>query len=325
VNRYQHNPIITRADIPEIKPHLVDVSSVFNPGAIKFNDRYLLLLRVQNRGRETFLLTAESDNGIDFTINSSIVEFAGIEKVKDRIYHLYDPRITRIDDIYYIMLAMDMDDGCHLGLARTSNFKQFDFMGIVSDNENRNGVLFPEKFDGKFIRLDRPNQTQLEGGVTSGDAICLSESEDLVAWREKAIVMRGRRHYWDERIGPGPPPIKTKEGWLLVYHGIADHFGSCSVYQTGVALLDLENPGLLKARSRYNILEPREIYEMVGQVPNVVFPSGVIVDDHDPDGFAQSDSRVLVYYGAADTCVGLAITTIGELISACYKEQDSEV
>lgn len=314
MERYKNNPIITRSDIPDIPPHLVDVTSVFNPGAIKFGDQFLLMLRVQNRGRETFLLTATSDDGIHFRLSDQIVHFRGIERIQEKIYHCYDSRITYMADVYYIMFAMDMDDGCHLGLAQTTDFKDFEFMGIVSDDDNRNGVLFSEKIDGKYLRLDRPNKVPLAGGPTSGSAICLSESDDLLHWRTLGVVATGRFHYWDELIGAGPPPIKTKQGWLQIYHGVATHFGSSNIYQAGVMLLDRENPLKVIGRSRHNILEPREMYELVGQVPNVVFPSGAIVEEVDANGFAKLDSRVFIYYGAADTCVGLAITTIKELL-----------
>ena len=128
--------------------------------------------------------------------------------------------------------------------------------------------------------------------------------------------MSGRPHYWDELIGSGPPPIKTREGWLHMYHGVATHFASANIYQAGVVLLDLDDPTSVISRSTDNILEPRELYEMVGQVPNVVFPSGIIVEEFDDEGFAKPGSLVRIYYGAADTCIGLATTTIGELIEA---------
>jgi beta-1,4-mannooligosaccharide/beta-1,4-mannosyl-N-acetylglucosamine phosphorylase len=315
MERYKNNPIMTRKDIPEIPPRLVDVSSVFNPGAVKFNNQFLLMLRVQNRGRETFLLTAKSDNGIHFSISDQGIHFKGIEKVLGKIYHCYDPRITRIDDIYYIMFAMDMDDDCRLGLAQTSDFENFEFRGIVSEDDNRNGVLFPEKIKGKYLRLDRPNEIDLPDGPATGSIIRLSESDDLLDWEPVGPVISGRSHYWDELIGAGPPPIKTEKGWLQIYHGVATHFGSSNIYQAGVMLLDLENPLKVIARSRYNILEPREMYEFVGQVPNVVFPSGAIVEDVDSDGFAKLDSKVFIYYGAADTCVCLAMSTVKELIN----------
>ncbi len=316
MERYKNNPIITRKDIPEIPLHLVDVSSVFNPGAVKFNDQFLMILRVQNRGRETFLLTAKSSDGIHFTISDQIIDFKGIEKVLGKIYHCYDPRITRIDKVYYIMFAIDMNDGCRLGLAQTKDFENFEFMGIVSKDDNRNGVLFPEKIDGKYLRLDRPNEIDLPDGPATGSIIRLSESEDLLEWEAVGPVISGRSHYWDERIGAGPPPIKTKKGWLQIYHGVATHFASSNIYQVGVMLLDLENPLKVIARSRYNILEPREMYELVGQVPNVVFPSGAIVEEIDADGFAKLNSKVFIYYGAADTSVCLAFSTIEELIQS---------
>jgi beta-1,4-mannooligosaccharide/beta-1,4-mannosyl-N-acetylglucosamine phosphorylase len=132
--------------------------------------------------------------------------------------------------------------------------------------------------------------------------------------------MRGRPRYWDELIGSGPPPVRTREGWLHVYHGVATHFGSANVYQAGVCLLDLDDPSRVIARGRNNILEPREPYELTGQVPNVVFPSGLIAEDVDEDGCASTDSVVRLYYGAADTAVGLAETTVAWLLEACRVE-----
>ncbi|HEX3072091.1 MAG TPA: glycoside hydrolase family 130 protein [Ignavibacteriales bacterium] len=316
LKRNKKNPILTRGDVPDIHPHLVDVSSVFNPGAVKFNGRYILLLRVQNRGRETFIVKAEGKNGIDFKVDNKIVDFKGMEKIKEKIYHIYDARITRIGDEHYIMFAMDMDKGCQLGLGRTTDFENFEFLGIVSDGDIRNGVLFPEKINGKYMRFDRPNKVQLEGGPSSGNAICLSVSDDLMKWKTVKAVMEGRFHYWDENIGSGPSPVKTREGWLHVYHGVATHFSSSNIYQAGVALHDLNDPSIVLARGKYNILEPREIWELVGQVQNVVFPCGMIAEDYDKEGFALPESKVLIYYGAADTAVGLAETTIKDLIEA---------
>jgi beta-1,4-mannooligosaccharide/beta-1,4-mannosyl-N-acetylglucosamine phosphorylase len=313
MKRCRQNPILTRRDVPEIEPALIDVSSVFNPGAVKHDGKYKLMLRVQNRGRETFLLMAESGDGIRFDVTEQVVRFSGIETVPGEICHCYDPRITRIEDSYYVMFAIDIDSGCQLGLGRTEDFESFEFIGVVSTEETRNGVLFPEKIRGKYARLERPNRVDMPGGGATGDTIVLSESEDLLSWRQVQPVISGRPHYWDELIGPGPPPIKTERGWLQIYHGVALHLSSAHIYQAGVMLLDLENPATVIGRSRYNILEPRELYEQVGQVPNVVFPSGAIVEDVDKDGFAQPESKVLVYYGAADTSVCLATSPVREL------------
>lgn len=314
MKRHPKSPILTRADIPDIYPQLVDATSVFNPGAIKFGDKYLLMLRVQSRSRETFMVMAESDNGIDFKVENKIVDFKGIEKVKEKIYHIYDARISKIEGTYYIMFAMDMDGGCQLGLGKTDDFKNFEFLGITSNEDIRNGVLFPEKVNGNYLRMDRPNKSRHDNGTSSGSTIWLSKSDDLLNWKPVAPLIDGRFHYWDEFIGSGPAPVKTRKGWLHIYHGVAGHFGSSNIYQAGVMLLDLNDPTKVLSRSWCNILEPRELYELVGQVPNVVFPSGMIVMEYDNEGFAKPESEVYVYYGAADTCVGLAVTTINELL-----------
>jgi beta-1,4-mannooligosaccharide/beta-1,4-mannosyl-N-acetylglucosamine phosphorylase len=217
-----------------------------------------------------------------------------MERIDEKVYHCYDARITKLHDRYYIMFAMDMESGCRLGLGCTDDFQEYEFLGIVSDDDNRNGVLFPEKINGKYMRFDRPNTVRLEGGPISGNSIFLSESDDLLTWKTITPVMSGRFHYWDENIGSGPPPVKTREGWLHIYHGIATHFASANIYQAGVSLHDLNDPSIVLYRGRYNILEPRELYELTGQVPNVVFPSGMIVEEVDDDGFVRlPNSRVL--------------------------------
>jgi len=319
MKRHPINPILTRTDIPPIPPELVDVTSVFNPGAIKDGDTYRLILRVQSRSRETFLVMAESTDGVSFKVENKIVNFKGIEKVKEKVFHIYDARITKLEGRFYIMFAMDMQDGCQLGLGVTDDFKSFEFLGITSNEDIRNGVLFPEKINGKYYRMDRPNKAKHSGGPTSGSAICLSESTDLVNWQFVSTLISGRFHYWDEFIGSGPPPVKTRKGWLHVYHGVAGHFGSSNIYQGGVMLLDLNNPTKVLGRCRCNILEPREIWELAGQVPNVTFPSGMIVEKYDSEGFAMENSEVKIYYGAADTSVGLLITSISELLTAAME------
>jgi beta-1,4-mannooligosaccharide/beta-1,4-mannosyl-N-acetylglucosamine phosphorylase len=317
MKRHPINPVLTRGDVPDIKPHLVDCSSVFNPGAIKFGDKYLMMVRTQSRSRETFMVMAESDDGIHFTVDNKAVDFKGIEEIKEKIYHIYDARITFLEGTWYIMFAMDMDAGCQLGLGQTDDFKEFRFLGITSNEDIRNGVLFSEKIGGKYMRLDRPNKARHSSGPTSGSTIWLSSSDNLIDWTPVAPVIEGRFHYWDEFIGSGPPPVKTRQGWLHIYHGVATHFGSANIYQAGVMLLDLKDPSKVISRGFYNILEPREPWELSGQVPNVVFPSGIIVDKYDSEGFALLESEVFVYYGAADTCVGLAVSTIAELIGHC--------
>jgi beta-1,4-mannooligosaccharide/beta-1,4-mannosyl-N-acetylglucosamine phosphorylase len=311
------NPIIDRRDIAIEDVRLRDPSSVFNPGAVMHEGRFLLLLRVQSRGRETFLVTARGDDGVAFDIADRITPIAGIDSVPGTVFHVYDPRITRLEGLYYVTLALDTDRGCRTALATTSDFERLELIGIVTDDDARNAVLFPEKIGGRLRMLDRPNVAQPGGNPASGNEIRLLESTDLEHWRSTATTACGRPHYWDERLGPGPPPVKTRAGWLLVYHGVATHFGSTNIYQAGAMLLDLDDPSRVVARTRENLLEPRESYELAGQVPGVIFPTGIVVDRFDPAGFAEPTATVFLYYGAADTAVGLATTTVGKLVAAC--------
>ena len=316
--RHPGNPILRREHVPDVPPEIVDATSVFNPGAIRLRDEVLLLLRVQTRGRRTHLLRARSRDGASFTVEREIVRVRGLEAVGERVHHLYDPRVTQIGDSLYVVLAMDVDEGCRLGVFSTEDLRELNLRSVVSGGDERNGVLFPEKVGGRYLMLSRPNRPGDGEGALSGDEIVLLESEDMREWSTVGPVMRGRLHYFDERIGAGPPPVKTRAGWLLVYHGVATHFMSANVYQAGVALLDLDDPLKVVARGRDNVLEPRESYELVGQVPNVVFPTGLLVDDPDESGFAGPDALAHVYYGAADTCVGLASAPVGALIEACH-------
>ncbi|KPJ87169.1 MAG: hypothetical protein AMS18_14995, partial [Gemmatimonas sp. SG8_17] len=180
--------MITRESIPAIAPHLEDATSVFNPGAIMIEGRYLLMLRVQSRGRETFLVMAESPDGIEFDVRPELVHFRGIEQEKERIYHVYDPRITEIEGSYYVVFAADTDNGCRLGVAQTRDFETFELVGLGRDRDIRNGVLLPERLGDRYVRLARPNTQHTRGEPISGDQIVLSESNDLVRWKRVASV-----------------------------------------------------------------------------------------------------------------------------------------
>ena len=306
------------ADLDGCGPALADPSSVFNPGAIRDGERTRLLLRAQSRGRETFFVPAVSSDGVRFDVERRTLPVAGLDEAAgERVFHVYDPRLTRVDDVTYAMFACDVEGGCRLGVARAADdLSALELVGLGEERDVRNGVLFPQRFDGRFARLDRPNEVRLESGVTTGDAIRLSFSDDLVTWAPGPVVMRGRWHYWDELIGAGPPPLLTRHGWLVVYHGVATHLNA-SIYQAGVALLDASDPTRVLARGGQNVLEPREPYELTGQVPNVVFPSGLVSDRVEADGRAPDEATLSVYYGAADTVVGLATASVAELIADC--------
>jgi beta-1,4-mannooligosaccharide/beta-1,4-mannosyl-N-acetylglucosamine phosphorylase len=242
VLRRHPRPVLTREDVPDVRPEIVDATSVFNPGAIDDEGTTRLLLRVQTRGRRTHLLEAASDDGVSFAVRPEIVRVEGLDAVGSTVHHVYDPRLTRIDGVVHAVVALDLDDGCRLGVARWTVPSRLELRGLVSDEDERNGVLFPERVGGRWMMLSRPNRPVVEGAATTGDEIVLAASDDLCRFERIGPVMSGRRHYWDELIGAGPPPVKTREGWLLVYHGVATHLASAWIYQAGAALLDLEDP-----------------------------------------------------------------------------------
>ena len=317
LKRSPRNPIITRADVPDAPPDVVDPTSVFNPGSTRWDGGYLLLLRVQTRARTTRFMTARGRDGESFDIAPKTVAVKGTELLGEGVSHVYDARITMVEGDPLVVLAADTAAGCRLAIARTSDFETLELVGVLPDADVRNGVLFPERIGGRYQMLYRPNSLTRDDGPTTGTEIWLAESDDLVSWAPVSRVMSGRASRWDELIGSGPPPLKTESGWLHVYHGVATHFASVNIYQAGAVLLDLRDPSRVVSRTEGNILEPREQYELVGQVPNVVFPTGLVADEYDGRGYARTESRVRLYYGAADTCVCGAESTVGRLIEAC--------
>lgn len=325
--RTSDTPLLTSRDIPPISKALTDVSSVFNPGACIWNDTLWLMLRVQDRGRRTWLVPAKAPVGkiheIEVLPHAAIIN--GIEQVEETIYHCYDPRLTVLDGQLYMVFAADCEGCCRLGVARCLNddLSRFELLSFDPSGDSRNGVLFPEKINGRYARLERPNEVELGDGPTSGDAIYYATSEDLRTWTLGEKVMSGRWHFWDERIGSGPPPLLIPEDidspfaghWLHLYHGIATHFSSANIYQGGAVLLDRHEPHKVLARTAMNLLEPRQPWELIGQVPNVVFPSGMVLLP-DESGKMSTAATLQVFYGAADTVVGLATATLGELLAA---------
>ncbi len=215
--------------------------------------------------------------------------------------YAYDPRVTKIGDTYYITWC----NGYHgptIGVGYTKNFETFYQLENAFLPYNRNGVLFPKKINGNYAMVSRPSDT---GHTPFGD-IFYSESPDLVYWGKHRHVMSKQDPGWEStKIGAGPVPIETSEGWLLIYHGVLT---SCNgfVYHMGAALLDLEKPWKVIARGRNYIFNPREIYELAGDVPNVTFPCAALTD--------PKTNRIAIYYGAADTVTAICFGYIDEIV-----------
>lgn len=304
IKRYSGNPILTKDDVP------YEVATVHNAGAVKYKEKYILLFRSHLLNGRSIIGIAESNDGFRFKVHpkpfitpSEIGEFKLNEE-----YGVEDPRITFIDNEYLITYSAYSRYGVRIGLASTKDFKNVERIALITEADYRNVVIFPEKFNGLYARLDRPHSE------ISPWSIWISYSPDLKYWGDSKVIMKPVMYHWDEmKIGPGAPPIKTEKGWLSIYHGVFPTMDGC-VYRLGVALHDLKDPSMILGVGDNWILQPEEIYEVTGYVHNVVFTCGAIPE---PDG------TVKIYWGGADKvmCVGEAI--IDELVSLCLNNSRS--
>ena len=291
--RYSKNPVIPRDAIP-------GSNSIFNSAAVPFEDGFAGVFRCDNRAREMLLHSGKSKDGINWTLNPKPIHFIKDDnEIEDFVYG-YDPRVCWIEDRYWVTWCNGFH-GPTIGMGYTKDFEEFHILENVLLPYNRNGVLFPRKIGGRYVMLSRPSDT---GHTAFGD-IFLSQSPDMIHWGRHRYVM-GRRGSWEStKIGAGPIPIETKEGWLLIYHGVLT---SCNgyVYAFGAALLDLDKPWKVIYRAAPYLISPKTLYECVGDVPNVAFPCAALAD--------ADTGRLAVYYGCADTVTGLAFGYIDELL-----------
>ena len=296
IERFVGNPIITNKDIP------APCNTVFNAAATVYKNEYILLVRVEGVEGKSSLWIARSKNGKNFEIDKKPALFRS-NKEPFRTYEkrgLEDPRIIKVDGIYYIIYTAYSHYSPRLALAKTEDFKHFERIALISEPVNKNAVIFPKKFGGRYVRFDRP--------MATGIATWVSYSYDLIHWGDSTVIFETRPGYWDaDKVGPGAPPIRTKKGWLLIYHGVKNTSAG-PIYRLGVALFDLNNPAKIIGRSEEPILSPTEEYERIGDVPNVIFTCGAIL---------EKDGEVKIYYGACDTYICLAITHIDDLLSLC--------
>ncbi len=297
--RYSKNPIIKR--------NATCVSnSIFNSAVVPFNGGFAGIFRCDSRSISMDIFPGFSKDGIHWDISHIPLTFQGEDpEILNREYR-YDPRVCFIEDRYYIAWC----NGYHgptIGLAYTFDFKIFTQIENAFLPFNRNAVPFPRKIGGNYFLLSRPS----DNGHTPFGDIFVSQSPDMTYWGKHRFVMgtiHGDESAWQStKIGAGAVPIETDEGWLLIYHGVIQ---TCNgfVYRMGAALLDLEKPWIVKARCKDYILAPYELYECVGDVPNVVFPCAALTD--------AATGRIAIYYGCADTVTSLAFTTVDELMKA---------
>ncbi|MBA7581580.1 Beta-1,4-mannooligosaccharide phosphorylase [subsurface metagenome] len=301
LHRWEGNPIITLEDIP------YRCNTVFNGTPVKAGGEYLLLLRVEGQQGYSFFSLARSQDGFHFTVDPEPVMLPAKEGpfARYETRGIEDPRLTEIDGRYYILFTAFSKWGPRIELAETTDFVHYERIALVSEPGNKDGVLFPEKINGRYARLDRP----IGNGIGS---IWVSFSDDLIHWGDHQLVMTPHSGYWDShRIGASAPPIKTEAGWLEIYHGIKTT-RSGPIYKIGSVLFDLENPSRVIARCDEPILSPRETYERIGDVNNVVFACGAIVEANDD---------IKIYYGAADTCICVATGKLSHLVERTLESE----
>lgn len=300
LDRHPENPILRPEDWPYA------VNSVFNPGAVRLNGngQTLLLARVEDRRGISHLCAARSADGIrNWQIDAKPTMMPEPELRHEELWGIEDPRITWVPELrrYAVVYTAFSHGGPGVSLALTKDFKQFEHFGMIHSPENKDAALFPCRFGGHWAMIHRPVQ------VSGAAHIWISFSPDLRHWGSHQILLHARQGaWWDARkIGLSPPPIETSEGWLILYHGVRQTASGC-LYRIGLALLDLENPVQVIYRSSEWIFSPLQPYERLGDVHEVVFPTGVILED-DRD-------TLRIYYGAADLCIGLATASVHELL-----------
>jgi beta-1,4-mannooligosaccharide/beta-1,4-mannosyl-N-acetylglucosamine phosphorylase len=296
--RSSRNPIIPRDHVPR-------ANSIFNSAVVRFGEGFAGVFRVDDRARVMNIHAGRSADGVEWEIDHDPIAFVPaddrVREVQETFTFAYDPRVTWLEDRYYLTWCTGYH-GPAIGVAYTHDFETFHQLDNAFLPYNRNGVLFPRRIGGRYAMLSRPSD---DGHTPFGD-VFYSESPDLVHWGRHRHVLSPVPHTWQStKVGAGPTPVETAEGWLVLYHGVLT---SCNgfVYAMGAALLDLDEPWKVIARARDHLLAPQTLYEQVGDVPNVVFPTAALVDDE--------QDRVSLYYGGADTVVCLAHGHLSELV-----------
>lgn len=302
--RHSENPIIAWNPTPK-------TARMYNSSVVPFEGGFAGIFRGDHKNGRAHIHLGFSKDGLHWEIENDEIQWNDQNGVPYQPSYEYDPRLVKIEDTYYMVWCTDFG-GAALGLGMTKDFKEFTRLENPFIPFNRNGVLFPRKINGNFILLSRPSDS---GHTPFGD-IFLSESPDLTYWgKHRRVMTKGGSGWWQGvKIGAGAVPIETTEGWLMLYHGVST---TCNgfVYSFGAAILDINNPSKVLYRTKDYLLTPEKEYETTGFVPNVTFPCATL---HDAE-----TGRIAIYYGAADTYLAVAYTTVDELIA--YIKANSEL
>ncbi|MBQ1340488.1 MAG: glycoside hydrolase family 130 protein [Ruminococcus sp.] len=303
--RYSANPIINRNPLP-------GVARIFNSAVLSLNDGFIGVFRGEQRDGIPHIYIGRSQDAINWNFEPEKIPFTNSDGEPFMPRYAYDPRLVRIGDTYYIIWCQDFY-GASIGIAETKDFVTFRRLENPFLPYNRNAVLFPRKIGGNYVMLSRP----CDNGHTAFGDIFISESKELEFWGRHRHVMGPSKKWWENlKIGAGPAPIETNIGWLLFYHGVVN---TCNgyVYSFGAAILDTDEPSRVLHRCTDYLLAPEEWYEERGFVPNVCFPCAALTD--------SDTGRIAIYYGCADSYVGIAFTTVQEVCDYILKHDSVDI
>ncbi|MCD8146052.1 MAG: glycoside hydrolase family 130 protein [Clostridiales bacterium] len=301
--RCTENPIIARNPAPGL-------ARVFNSAVAPYGEGYIGVFRGEQTDGVPFIYLGHSADGLHWAFDREKIPFVNEQGEPFLPPYAYDPRLVKVEDTFYIIWCQDFY-GASIGMAKTTDFQTFTRLENPFIPFNRNAVLFPRKIGGLYTLLSRPSDS---GHTPFGD-IFLSQSPDMAFWgRHRHVMGKRRDHWWENlKIGGGAAPIETSEGWLLFYHGVT---GTCNgyVYSIGGAILDRDEPSRVLYRCKTFLLTPEEWYEERGFVPNVCFPCATLQD--------SETGRIALYYGCADSYVGLAFTTADRVVDYIKAHSD---
>ncbi len=299
LRRHKSNPILSASDWP------YEINSVFNPGAVLLADgTTLLLCRVEDRRGISHLCAARSTNGVDnWQIDSQPTLFPDPEHHPEELWGIEDPRITHIPELdqYAVACTAYSPEGPGVALYLTKDFVSFERYGLIMQPEDKDACLLPRRIKDQWALIHRPTSAPSAN-------MWISYSNGLHNWGSHKLMLEARKGaWWDaHKIGLSPPPIETNRGWLVLYHGVK-RTAAGSIYRMGLALFDLESPDQCLKRGDEWIFGPEENYERRGDVDNVVFPCGYTL--------ASDGDTLNLYYGAADTSIGLSNGSVAALLN----------
>ena len=298
VHRWEHNPLIGINDLD------FNCADIHNAGVVFFHGEILLLVTIEHLTghRAIHLARPASDGHYKVESKPFLNQSAEHKYRRHESRGVLDGRVTFLDGAYYILYNAFGNYGYRLALARTEDFGSVERIGLISEPDTKAGVLFPDKIKGRYTRLERP----------SDGSIWITYSDDLLHWGGSELVISPRGGFWDEsRIGAGATPMEIEQGWLVLYYGVKDTSAG-PIYRIGAVILNKQEPTEIVGRTNIPILSPRENYERIGDIPNLVFPTGALADN---------DGNLKIFYGAANSCICVGTTTIEKVVENCFESE----